>query len=249
MKNQYFGDQRDFMKYDVLMEVVETTPGISRLTNIPMLTPNDQTGEGNVTAFVEGNRRSDLYHFMRYCLARGDRNIRNLRTYFANRRFAYYGYRDDVHYEDGTRQEYFDSIPAKVLQDAVVFIDPDTGIETGANTYMRGKGIDRYLFWNNIVTVFNRMNANSVLIIYQHLQRNADLVVQNMRDKSTALAEHLGRPSVACVDDGDIAFLIATKSDAAMTHVSGTIPEYAQTHELRYHLFPEVVAEAAEAQA
>ncbi|MCD0459555.1 hypothetical protein [Roseiconus lacunae] len=249
MKNQYFGDQRDFMKYDLLMEVVETTPGVCRLTNVPMLTPNDETGEGNVTDFIEGNRRSDLYHYMRYCLARGDRNIRNLRTFFAQRHFAYYGYRDDIFYEDGNRQEYFDSIPAGALQDAVVFIDPDTGIQSGDNSYMRRAGIDRYLFWNNIVVVFNRMNANSVLIIYQHLQRNADLVVQNMQDKSTALADHLGRPSVACVDDGDIAFLIATKSDASMTHISETLPHYAQTHDLRHHLFPEVIAEKAEAQA
>ena len=65
MKNQYFADQRDFLKYDLLVEVVENTPGICRLTNIPMLTPNDDTGEGDVLSYDEGTRRSDIFHFHR----------------------------------------------------------------------------------------------------------------------------------------------------------------------------------------
>jgi hypothetical protein len=238
MKNQYFADPRDFMKYDLLVEITEGVPGISRLTNIPMLTPNDDTGEGNfLLAYERGIRRPDLYHFLQYCLARGDRNIRNLRTLFQGRYYSYYGHRDDLPYVHDRRQEYFTSIPSRYLQDAVVFIDPDTGIETGGMAYMRDQGIDRYLFWDNIIQTFDRVSGTSILIVYQHLQRNAHLVVQNMQDKSVALCTHINVPAVAVVDDGDVAFLITAANPDIFGHIAQSLPEYAALHGLRYHLF------------
>ena len=237
MKNQYFGDRRDFMKYDLLMELVETTPKVCRLTNIPMLTPNDETGEGNVLAYAEANRRSDLYHFLRYCLARGDRNIRNLRALFQGRHYAYCGHHDDLHYTHQQRHEYFTSVPTQALEDAVVFIDPDTGIQTEDHAYMRRAGIDRYLFWDNITHAFGRMSSCSVLIVYQHLQRNANLVVQNLQEKSLSLFQHVNVLSVAVVDDGDVAFLVTSASPANMDHIAQLLPQYAESHGLRYHLF------------
>jgi hypothetical protein len=237
MKNQYFADRRDFMKYDLLMELVEGSPDICRLANIPMLTPNDGTGEGNVLAYTQENRKQDLYHFLRYCLARGDRNIRNLRTLFQGRHYAYYGHRDDLHYTHEQRQEYFTSIPTRFLQDAVVFIDPDTGIQTGEIPYMRQAGIDRYLFWDNINQTFQRMSNSSILIVYQHLQRNANLVVQNIQDKSLALCQHINVVSVAVVDDGDVAYLVTSQSSPTMAHLAQSLPQYAELHGLRYHFF------------
>jgi hypothetical protein len=249
MKNQYFADQRDFLKYDLLVELAENTPGVCRLTSIPMLTPNDDTGEGDVLAYSEGNRRSDIFHFLRYCLARGDRNIRNLRTLFQGRHYAYCCHRDDVPYSYESRQEYFTSVPTHWLQNAAVFIDPDTGIETGSISYMQGKGVNRYLFWDDIIQLFQRMNSESVLVLYQHLQRNADLVVQNMRDKSIALCGHVDVPSVSVLDDGDVAYLITSKSPSTMAHIAQSLPAYATRHGLRYHFVandtrPEVEARA-----
>ena len=237
MKNQYFGDLRDFIKYDLLLELVDSTPGLCRLTNIPMLTPNDGTGEGNVTAFEQGNRRPDLYHFLRYCLARGDRNIRNLRSLFQGRHYSYCGHRDDLHYQHDRRDEYFTSVVPHALSNALVFIDPDTGIETADRSNMRKYGLDRYLFWDNIVQTFSGMNDCSVLIIYQHLQRNAYRVVQDMQDKSLTLCDRLGVPSVASVDDGDVAFLVTSRSPDSMAHVAQFLPQYAHLHNLRYQLF------------
>lgn len=240
MKNQYFADQRDFLKYDLLVDLVEKTPGVCRLTSIPMLTPNDDTGEGDVLAYVVGNRRPDIYHFLRYCLARGDRNIRNLRSLFQGRHYAYYCHRDDIHYSYESRQEYFTSVPSRALQDAVVFVDPDSGIETGTIAYMRGKGIGRYLFWDDITQLFSRMNGPSVLVLYQHLQRNADLVVRNMRDKSVALCGHINVPCVSVLDDGDVAYLMTSQSPGTMAHLAQSLPVYAALHGLRYHLFANV---------
>lgn len=237
MKNQYFADRRDFMKYDLLMELAERTPGVSGITNIPMLTPNDNTGEGNVLAYSEASGRSDLYHFLRSSLAKGDRNICNLRTLFQGREYAYYGHRDDVLYVHEQREEYFASVPSRCLQDSIVFVDPDTGIQTGDMNYMRKKGIDRYLFWDDIVQTVSRMSGASILVVYQHLQRNAKLVIQNVRDKALDLCRYADVPSVATVDDRDVAYLITGRTPPLMSHLGLSLPAYAESRGLRYHLF------------
>lgn len=48
MKNQYFGDKRDYFKYDVLERLAADVPEIQQLTCVWMLTPPDTTGQGKV---------------------------------------------------------------------------------------------------------------------------------------------------------------------------------------------------------
>jgi len=235
VKNQYFGDQRDFLKYDLLADLAEHTPGVSRLTIIPMLTPHDGTREGNVVAYDAGRRRPDIFHFLRYCLARNDRDIRNLRTLFQGRDYAFHCHRDGLHYSHEARLEYFASVPDRSLLDAVVFVDPDTGIETGTVPYMQGAGISRYLFWPDITSLFGRMSESSVLVVYQHLQRNASLVVGDMQGKSLAMCGHLRVPAVLLCDDGDVAYLITSRAKRVWDHLARSLPIYAETHGLRFH--------------
>jgi hypothetical protein len=114
---------------------------------------------------------------------------------------------------------------------------------------MRGNGIGRYLFWDDIISLFNRMNNGSVLVLYQHLQRNANLVVQNMRDKSLALCGHINVPSVCVLDDGDVAYLITSQAPEKMGCLAQALPAYAGLHGLRYHLFTNNPLNDAEGQA
>jgi len=68
MKNQYFGDRRDFCKYELLLDLV-ACHGREPPALIPMLTPNDGSGEGNITGYECGNRRALVYTFLRGALA------------------------------------------------------------------------------------------------------------------------------------------------------------------------------------
>lgn len=45
MKNQYFGDRRDYFKYDVLERLATELHEVQRLTCLWMLTPPDGTGQ------------------------------------------------------------------------------------------------------------------------------------------------------------------------------------------------------------
>jgi len=54
MKNQYFGDKRDFFKYDLSIELCERIP-LKQFTFIPMLTENDGTKEGIGRTYLRRN--------------------------------------------------------------------------------------------------------------------------------------------------------------------------------------------------
>jgi hypothetical protein len=127
VKQQYFGDARDYFKYDVLDRLASDLGGIERLTCLWMLTAPDGTGQGRVP-FTDDPELPTLTEFFRGRLASSDparRRVGEMRSYFADRPFAFVSYRDD--WEDfgpGTRAGYFAGVPDWALRRAVVFFDP-----------------------------------------------------------------------------------------------------------------------------
>jgi hypothetical protein len=67
MKHQYFRDRRDLFKYDLLLDVLAAVPNLERLTFVPMLTRNDDTGEGRRVALSASRRRPALTAFLSRC--------------------------------------------------------------------------------------------------------------------------------------------------------------------------------------
>ena len=97
MKDQYFADERDFLKYDLWLELAAHSSEKPRLTFIPMLTGPDGTTQGGKTDYLLGKRRKCLYHFLQFCLCDKRRAITELRQFLmpdAGRCSAYYPYRD-----------------------------------------------------------------------------------------------------------------------------------------------------------
>ena len=83
MRDQYFTDARDFIKYELLLDLAELTEP-RQIASILMLTPNDDSFEGNVTMGCEpGLRRADLYSFLDACRASGRRKVSRLREFMS----------------------------------------------------------------------------------------------------------------------------------------------------------------------
>lgn len=49
MKNRYFGDRNDFLKYDLVLNLIEKTDNLKCFTFLPMLTQDDGSGDGGLT--------------------------------------------------------------------------------------------------------------------------------------------------------------------------------------------------------
>ena len=154
MKNQLFADKRDFFKYDLLLEILNGIPDFHQLTFIPMLTSDDNSNHGGQTKYQLGKRREDLFYFLRGCLERGARDIHHLRAYFSNQSFAYTPHLDSDHFTHDNREEYFLSIPDSALRRALVFFDPDNGLEVKSTK--RGNG-RKYLLYSELKALFGHM--------------------------------------------------------------------------------------------
>lgn len=203
MKDQYFGDKRDYFTYDVLERLASDVPDIRQLTCVWMLTPPDATGQGRVP-FVPDPELRELTAFFRSRLDSGDRNqtrVGEMRTYFEGRPFRFFSYRDDREdFGRATRTEYFASIPDEALRRSVVFLDPDVGMEPGL-------GNAKHLRFGELAGVQERMDEPSVAVVLQYARR----VTEFWTLMAKQLWERLHRP-LAYIAEPPLALYVLTSS-------------------------------------
>jgi len=179
MKNQYFGDANDFFKYDLVLTLVEGIGGGRSFTFIPMLTAADGSRDGGSNRY-DGSRRPNLYNFLQRCIAadadchdRGARRITQLRTFFLQENVLYRPYLDDDRiprnvFAHATRAEYFGGIGQGMLDNAVILLDPDNGMQVASMHLGNGH---KYVTYEEIRILFGRMSTDSLLLVYQHFPR------------------------------------------------------------------------------
>ncbi len=232
MKNQYFGDRRDLLKYDLLCDVVESH-GAQRLTYLPMLTPNNDSGEGNLKQADRRKHRPEIFNFLKSSVEAGLRDIRQLRDLMPLLGISLMPYCDDAWFAQDRRREYFDAVPAEHLVKSVVFFDPDTGLEPRSQSYMYRRGPEQYLLNSELLTVWNRASQDSVFVVYQHLQQNAAKHVGDVDRRLAEVSRLLQAPTLA-VRWHDLAFIAAAKCPEGVPQLRVALMRYAHRHELDF---------------
>jgi len=193
MKNQYFGDKRDLFKYDLWLEVAERVRARIH-TYVPMLTPPDRRpNEGRRFPADAGRYRRTVFDFLKRCRDPNKRNITQLREFFRNQSLSYYGYRDNEseYFAHESRNEYFTNIPPDSLDDAVILIDPDRGLETRTNYWTKKEHRDKYVTCQNVADVAGRSSGKSVIVLFQFLQPDATKRVGDLREREQRLRDAL----------------------------------------------------------
>lgn len=227
MKNQYFGDKRDLFKFDLLLDLMES--GCFRqLTYVPMLTPGESTRHGGLLPKDALRHRHELFGFFCEQRSSGVLDIRSLREYFSRgREFVYRAYRDDRDdYSFEGRTEYFEGIGTDLIDDACILIDPDIGIQRGTIATMQRFGLDKYLFIDDLARLLER-RKNAVVIVYQHLQRNAHKRLGQIEDDVMVLSQQLNLTAVPFVREGDLAFYAVARDDSLLRLAAATFYTHA----------------------
>jgi hypothetical protein len=221
MKNQYFGDRRDYFKYDVLERLANDLADVDRLTSLWMLTRPDSSGQGRVP-FVPDPELPELTAFFRERLDSEDavrRRVTEMRTYFEGRPFRFFSYRDDRDdFDSITRSEYFACVPDEALQHAVVFFDPDNGMEPRRAT-------ERHLRFQELESILTRMDETSVAVVFQYWRRVRDFWTVMAQE----LGDRLGHP-LAYIADPTLAFYVIVKSAARRDEVQHVLEQIAVRH-------------------
>lgn len=166
MKNQYFGDVGDYVKYAVLRRI-EALP--LRLGVIWMLTPDDQSSDGGrrgYLEFPERNRPLDppLFDALRSWEEEGVRGVHAIEqsgllaaTFFSEE------FPDDASGRAATMARAVERIEGA----DVVFLDPDNGLQIKSCRYGASRS-SKFVFWNELRTLWERGHS---IVVYQHLTR------------------------------------------------------------------------------
>ena len=222
VKDQYFGDARDYLKYQ-LLEALAGLPKVARLTCVWMLTSPDATGQGDVR-LVEDSTQPGPTEFLQE--HRNDRAVYHLREYFRDRRVAYVPYGDErPFFPSGPRRNYFDSIPIQGLTDAVVFFDPDNGLTWQAQPSKK------HLQVEELSGVMGRMGGTSCAVVYQHANRVTDFWDTRTRQISDAL-----RAPVGYVRDAQVGFYVIVKSVDLVSEVDAVLETVGTRGKRRFSL-------------
>jgi len=169
MKDQYFGDVNDYLKYGLLR--VLTARSRLSLAVCWMLTPDDGRTDGRFTEYLRQPVRwrafdPDLYDALRDAVVvQGQRDVGAVARAGLLPGARLYGplLPDDV----AGRERYFDAFWQMAEGSDLIFFDPDNGMEVNSKRYGR-KDSSKYLYWHELVRA--SADGHSVLV-YQHFRR------------------------------------------------------------------------------
>jgi hypothetical protein len=226
MKNQYFGDNRDLFKYD-LIQHISTCARYSKFTFIPMLTPNDDGNDGNQIerARATGGRNNrQLREYLDVCMTDNRRNITEIKSYFGGNGIETYIHREGDGYFSGNREErehYFGEIGEEQLIDAIVFVDPDNGFQVNHSN-------EKHFLFSEARTLIERMSDNSLLMAIQ-FRPLFEHGLQYIRGRCQQIEEELNLPPMF-ISDNQIVFFFLTGNSSLRERIASSVEEYCALH-------------------
>jgi len=199
---------------------VLSVPSVNQLTCVWMLTPGDGSNDGNRRLVPHGQAAS-LAQFLQTCISEGRRDVREIAAYFSADPFSYCSYGDEpaTYLTRASRAQYFASIPQPALRDSVVFFDPDNGMEPA------GGATIAHLRYQELRDVLQRMDRQSIAVVYQHLPRKRGDVFW---PATAAALKAASGDQVGYVAAGDVAFYCIARSASAGRFLGSALREFAE---------------------
>ena len=167
MKNQYFADQTDYIKYGLLRALA--AEGL-RTTVCWMLTLDDGRSDGSKTEYLEDPDTwrgidPEIFDHLAKSFAVGKRSVEIVeRENFVPHATYHTRLLTDSADE---RKQYFTELERLASGTDVVFFDPDNGLEVASKPYGK-RDSSKYLYWHEVERQAGRDRA---ILIYQHFPR------------------------------------------------------------------------------
>jgi len=135
LKDQYYGDKRDYFKYGLVLRLLRELK-LGHFSFVVMLTRADDTGHGGSVEYGVVDGAEELHQHLHesirdeagvVCGSR--RNVRVIAPFLEARGLSCQIHDDLFTHRD--RSSYFRSVRAGLTQGTVVLLDPDNGLEVG----------------------------------------------------------------------------------------------------------------------
>lgn len=231
MSGRCFGDTRDLFKFDLVRHIMKSLPDLTGFTFIPMLTGMEAEGHRknaagkNLKQAIRSGKAGSQNQELRNHLERLQ-EINNdleyftgIRTYF-DKELILIDIPGRQRFTNQGRVTYFRSVFNKFPKNALIFIDPDTGLKDESTDC-------RHLLYSEIRGVYDRMDTGSILMLYQHIPRGKHEGF--IRDTSARLEQCTGLNPAVITDKGG-AFFVLSKNQKLATRLKNVIECYADTY-------------------
>lgn len=221
MKNQYFGDNKDLFKYDLVLKIM-IAGLVEHFTFIPMLTKPDETNQGS-----KNNRKhasisnKELMNFLDECINRRQRDIGQIVTFFLRYGINMTIYGRNGYFSNQKRQSYFDGIESGLLSKSLILIDPDNGLE------VKSSG-EKHILYSEVKGLYERMDKGSILMVYQYFPRVSHQ--QYLNGRMQELKDRISGAHPVCIYDSEVAFFFLTKNEPPEHSLAHLISDYAECH-------------------
>ena len=182
MKNQYFGDFYDYIKYSLLRLI--TNYGQVPSAVCWLMTPNDGRSDGHKIQYllepgVWEDYDSTVFRFLRRQVI--DRQVRSVDVLESSGILPNFSFFSDiVDDREVNRGVFFKRFLEFSHSADLVFFDPDNGMEVKSAPFGRKKS-SRYLYWQEAKDAFS---AGHSLFVYQHFPpKPREALIKNITNR------------------------------------------------------------------
>lgn len=207
MKKQFFGDQRDYLKYSIIRHLLEQD---ITCTVCWMLTPDNCSGEGGVRGFLndpDKYRGYDhaVFDYLKEQTLADCPDIHSMERAgpIADCRFYWKCFPLDA----SMRAQYFAGCLEMAKGTDLVFLDPDVGPEPRRRT----KGWEEYVKWNEISPI---LDAGHSVLLFNSLPRGETQKRTLIEERTKRLNELVPKPlHMTVLRTNDLAFYLAVQQN------------------------------------
>ncbi len=227
---KYFGDSRDYFKYDLITSIFKKRL-VDGYVFIPMLTePRSGNYEGNKKPVCQGDKSYELLKFIDAC---ENNSLEHWKTWLEHHsNISYYDTKDpadEIFFCHDSRSEYWGKfIPLMKRDEALVFVDPDTGLETGSESYRKRQGPEKYILNGELEELFRNLGRESMLMIYQHLPFNKKTHSAGIKKKVTQVRRVCLSEYICAYREDDVAFVFIAESKEDFVTLLQFLHEYCE---------------------
>ncbi|MDP6942217.1 MAG: hypothetical protein QGH51_09355 [Planctomycetota bacterium] len=222
---KYYGDDRDYFKYD-LISVVLRESGFRSYGFVPMLTKHRVDNEGDVQPSPSECKSEELLDFIRTHPSPDLNNWESwIRKYVPN--YVTIQPINSTHICNQNRREYWSKFNHIIrAPKSLIFFDPDTGVQAGRKTKIAHNEHEKYILNDEMSKILSKLSDSSAFVIYQHLQRNSKLHGADIKRKINAISSMEPSIKVSVYKEKDLAFLFLAKDNQVYRRLVVALNKY-----------------------
>ncbi len=223
---KYFGDDRDYFKYDLITSLVSDTT-LRHYVFVPMLTEHRHDNEGNRVPKPRVGKRGELLNFI---TRRKSKSLSHWELWLAPHVESYRAIDpvDRAIFSNDTRERYWRQVqPLLKQKETLVFLDPDTGLQLGRKSRIHERDWPKYILDKELKHLIENLHPDSALLVYQHLPRNMHMHMATV-DNKINLAKERFNLYASAYREGDLAFIAMSKSARVHQDINQVFSAYLQ---------------------